>query len=59
MITYKNIDGTHKVAVYLEKKRIGTIEPVGSGWRYFPKGKDFGGELLNSLQAVKRSLEAE
>lgn len=58
MITYKEIENAN-IAVYLDKKRAGTIKKVAGGFQYFPKGGKNGGDVLLTLQAVKASLEAE
>ncbi|HEX3156823.1 MAG TPA: hypothetical protein VHV32_19495 [Candidatus Angelobacter sp.] len=63
MIVYKEIKNGNneiiQVGVYLENQRVGSIEKEVGGWRYVPKGKSDGGELLPSIHAVKRSLESE
>lgn len=58
MIKYKAVKGQPlHTAVYLGIKRAGTIRPVQGGHSYFPKGKDEGGEVFPTVQAVKRSIE--
>jgi hypothetical protein len=56
MITYKEgIDVF--VIVYLDKKRVGSIRKVERGWAYFPKGSKERGEILPTINAVKKSIE--
>jgi hypothetical protein len=62
-------NGRFMVAVSLDKKRVGTIhaEQIGETgssegitmYRYFPKGKKVGGGLFATLNACKRSIEAD
>lgn len=63
MIVYKEIKNTNQeiiqVGVYVENRRIGSIEKEVGGWRYVPKGQSFGGELMGSIALVKMSLESE
>lgn len=53
----------HKIKVYLDSKHVGTIKKELStdgltpGFRYYPKGNKFGGDLYFGLPALKRSLE--
>lgn len=48
------------VDVYMDSRKVGTIEKERYGWRYHVKGgQRYSGELFTSLQAVKNSLEAE
>lgn len=57
MITYAwNLTG-NAVVVRLEGKHVGYIRKIGSGWQYFPLGKNEGGELFPTLDACKTSLE--
>lgn len=56
MITYKNSHGN--LAVFIGRKRVGTIFSTDGGFYYLPKGSHKGGETLPSIAAVKRSLEA-
>jgi hypothetical protein len=61
MITYaKGAHGTVKVK--LDRRVVGAIRPVTvnrreSGYQYFPKGQDKGGQTFSSLEACKTSLE--
>ena len=56
MITYDDRNGYS--AVYLNKRRIGTIFLVPGGWQYVPKGsKKNAGEVMRNRSDVKRSLE--
>ena len=57
MITYQ--EKPEGVAVFLDKKRTGTIKQVMGGWAYFPIGKKMSGEVFPSIAKVKQSLEAE
>jgi hypothetical protein len=61
-ISYKNqLDSNNdvkSVTVWLEGHNIGMIKRTLSGWAYFPKGHEHG-EVLDSIQAVKKSLETE
>jgi hypothetical protein len=58
-ITYKSCATGE--AVYLGKRRVGTIVyGSGYGYRYIPCGASSEmGEVMSSVAAVKRSLEAE
>lgn len=53
----------HKIKVYHGSKHLGIIrkelskDGLSEGWRYYPKGNKFGGDLFFSLPACKRSLE--
>jgi len=62
MIVYKEIKNSNQdiiqVKVYLDNRRIGSIEKEVGGWRYFPKGKIEGGELFPSIRQAKNSLES-
>lgn len=57
-IDYKRISET-EVDVFLENKRIGTINQSEQGWQYTPKGCKTGGEFFASLREVKLSLEED
>lgn len=46
------------VKVRLDGKHCGEIRPVEGGWQYFPKGQRIGGDVLPTISAVQRSLEA-
>lgn len=61
-ITYKPLPGEDQAtAVYLDKRRVGTIVRLTADrWQYLTEGRSgTRGDILPSLQAVKRSLEAE
>lgn len=57
MIEYKKRSGTLEyINVYLDKKRIGAIKFVGTGWQYFPNGWHKGGNIFPTISEVKKSL---
>lgn len=66
MITYENQNGVKdsrgnrkwNINVRLDGKIVGEIIHVATGYRYKPKGRK-AGETFPSIEAVKRSLEAE
>lgn len=45
--------------VFLDRKRVGKIRKVDNGYKYFPLGANVGGELFNTLEECKQSLERE
>jgi hypothetical protein len=47
------------IAVYLDNKRTGTIRAVKGGYAYFIFQTEDHGEVFDSIQKVKDSLEAE
>ena len=49
---------TGEVTVYLGRRLIGHIKPVGDGWAYFPRGKTFHGPVMPSIAQVKKILES-
>lgn len=51
-ITYET-----RIIVRLEKKIIGEIKNVGKKFSYFPKGSKSHGDLFDSINDVKKSLE--
>jgi len=57
MIRYEMKSG--EMRVYLDKRHIGAIRMHGNGYRYEPKGSKATGETFMSVEAVRRSLEAE
>jgi hypothetical protein len=57
MIEYLLSNGNMKVR--LDGKIVGSIHAFNGGFQYFPKGSKTGGELFPSLEACKRSLEAD
>ena len=61
MITYREVGkfgtSSFRIQVLLAGKRVGDIQPVLNGYRYFPKGSNVGGEAFLSIDQVKRSLE--
>lgn len=59
MIAYQKCkDG--KLAVRLDGRIVGHIKKnPGTGWYYQPKGSRSKGEVLPTVQDVKRSLEEE
>jgi len=63
MIVYKEIKNSNQdiiqVKVFLDNQRIGSIEKEVGGWRYCPKGKSEGGDLLATIEAVKKSLTSD
>ena len=57
MITYTPI-ASRSIAVFLEGKRVGTIEHLANGvWQYWPKNLLDAGEKFPTLAEVKASLE--
>jgi hypothetical protein len=63
MITYREVgkpaSSDWRVQVLIAGKRVGDIERVFSGYRYFPKGSNVGGASFSTIQEVKRSLEED
>jgi|GEM_PF-4122286 hypothetical protein len=59
MITYMKRPSDGVTVVYLENKKTGEIRAVKGGFQYVPKASraNLKGEILPSLEAVKRSLE--
>lgn len=60
MITYDRLPN-RDVAVYLDKKRVGTIIGVLNGYRYFPireGGYGTPGDTFPTIPEVKKSLES-
>lgn len=65
MITYKKVN--RNIRVYLDGRAIGTIRLVAakvldtgkvqSGYRYFPNGQREGGEVFDTVEACKKSLD--
>lgn len=55
-ITYKE-KNNNTVSVYLGKKLVGEIHRVDGGFQYFPKGHSDGGDIFDTLDGVKQSLE--
>lgn len=62
--------GLEVVKVYLDGKHIGEIREVENGtfsrfelqnfgFQYFPKGQKLGGEIFNTMNDCKASIEAE
>ena len=58
MLTYKDLDAGG-IAVFLDAKRIGTINGSSKGWRYHPKGTKIVGDAFPTLDACKKSLESD
>lgn len=54
MITYEI-----KVEVYLDNLYVGYIGKDFGGYRYFPKGQKEGGQVFETIEKVKKSLEAD
>lgn len=54
MITYQQ-----SVIVRLDGRKVGKIVQVEGGWQYWPNRGPLKGEVLPTLEAVKRSLEEE
>lgn len=50
--------GAHET-VYLDGKRVGTIYRDGARFYYQPKGSTQRGERLDTVEAVKASLEGD
>ncbi len=59
MIEYKHSDKSKDIQVKLNRVRVGTIKPVKGGFQYFPISKKVGGEIFDTVEKVKRSLEIE
>lgn len=57
MITYKTLG--NQVQVKLDGKVAGHIKPMMDGFAYFPKGSKTGGDILPSVDAVKKTLESK
>lgn len=51
--------GDTGVYVYLDDKRVGTIKhaKIRSGWQYYPLKSKIGGEVFQTIEEVKESLE--
>lgn len=61
-ITYKDGPGAFNVLVYLDKRRVGTIVKLATGWQYqagMGVAPYQGGEIFPTLNECKRSLEAK
>lgn len=58
MITYKMIS-REKIAVFIEKARVGTINKVSNGWQYQTIKGGFKGEIFPTLEELRKSLEEE
>jgi len=43
--------------VRLDGRHIGEIRKVAGGYQYFPKGKNYGGDILPTVGDVQQSLE--
>ena len=43
--------------VRLDGCHIGEIRKVAGGYQYFPKGKNYGGDILPTVGDVQQSLE--
>ena len=59
MINYREVHA-ECINVFLDKKRVGHIVRVASGYQYRPRGKNkqsFYGKVLPSINDVKASLE--
>lgn len=57
MITYKPV-GADRLAVVLDNKVVGHINPKGDGFQYVPKGSPkMAGLVYKTIDAVKASLE--
>jgi len=57
MITYEEYP--IKIAVKLEGKVVGHIEPIGKGYHYLHKSQKDGGQTFSTIQAVKNSIEGK
>ncbi len=59
MITYKALI-KNSIAVYINKKRVGTIKPTDEGYAYYPIGGNFThGDVLPTIEQVKQTLNQE
>ncbi len=60
MITYetklKN-KKAHALRVLLDGKQVGEIRMFSGCFQYFPNGSSSGGEIFNTLEECKKSLE--
>lgn len=52
MITY-----IENIKVFLDKKHVGNIKTLAGGYAYFPKGSKTHGQIYQSVEKVKCSLE--
>lgn len=60
MITYHEVKTKHHLTfVKLDGRIAGRIEKRKQGFQYIPKGMKTGGEIFPSLEALKKSLEAQ
>ena len=57
MVRYEMKNG--EMRVYLDRRRLGAIRMHGNGYRYEPKGSKATGETFLTVEAVKRSIEAD
>lgn len=56
MITFERTYPNLGYNVFLNKKKVGIIKRVNSGWQYFPKGSKVGGEIFKYLVDCERSV---
>lgn len=63
-ITYKTIgpNAQRGLHVYLDGRKVGTIKRADGfreKWQYFPSRSKHGGQVFDSIAAVKKSLEGD
>jgi hypothetical protein len=59
-ITYNKINGKkYHLHVRLDGRIVGSIRPVLDGFKYFPKNSPNGGERFDTVEEVKKSLQAD
>lgn len=56
-ITYDHDRSSSTIWVRLEDRNAGYIREVQGGFQYVPRGQKDGGEVFDSVGAVKRSIE--
>ena len=57
-ITYKTtLSGD--IAVWLDGKRVGSIMAAKGGYQYWPMGNSTPGEIMPTVDAVKKTLESD
>ena len=56
MVAYKRKNAV-VIAVLLENKIVGHIKAVQYGWAYFPKNSRTSGDVFNTINLCKMSLE--
>lgn len=56
MITYKEVD--KHICVYLDGRYLGIIKRAPNGYGFFLVGQNIAGEILPTIEDIKRTLES-